>query len=206
MRRDYIDIYYLHHGNFGENDEYLDSAAETVNRLKQEGKIRIVGQSAYSYADFAKTIPVVKPDVLQASAHILGDGLIRDNGEMSRLMGEHDLKLVAFSPLARGRLLDKFDPENPPVFEPGDARKTNPGFSREGLLGIQPVLARLKERFGSSIGDLAAMALNFDLAHSCVQCVIPGFRNLEQVKTNLAAAEVPFTEEDYRFIEKVAHS
>lgn len=203
LRRDYIDIYYLHHGNFGDNDEYLADAAETVNRLKEEGKIRIVGQSAYSYADFAKTIPVVKPDVLQGSAHVLGDGLIREGGDLPRLMAENGLKLVAFSPLARGRLLGKYDPKNPPVFEPGDTRKANPGFSREGLSEIQPVLAELKERFGSSIGELAAMAINFDLAHDCVQCVIPGFRNLEQVTTNLAASAASFSADDLRLVESI---
>jgi aryl-alcohol dehydrogenase-like predicted oxidoreductase len=51
---------------FGENDKYLPEAAETVHALKKEGKIRHIGQSAYSEADFAKTIPVVKPIVRKA--------------------------------------------------------------------------------------------------------------------------------------------
>jgi myo-inositol catabolism protein IolS len=202
LRRDYIDIYYLHHGNFGENDEYLDGAAETVDRLKDEGKIRLIGQSAYSVADFAKTIPVVKPDVLQSWAHALDDQFIRDDGELARLMYEHDLKIVAFSPLAQGRLLDKYDPQNPPVFDLGDNRKGSAGFTREGLIKLQPVLAKLKTRFGSSIEDLAAMALNYDLAHDRVQCVIPGFRNDRQVIANLTASNKEFSAEDCEFVRK----
>src|SRR5437764_3443420 len=59
LRRDYIDLYYFHHGNFGENNQYLHSAADMMDRLVKEGKIRLKGQSAYSADDFEKTVPVV---------------------------------------------------------------------------------------------------------------------------------------------------
>ena len=54
LKRDYIDLYYFHHGWFGDRDEYLDDAVEVMYRLKDEGKIRLVGQSAYSHKDFVK--------------------------------------------------------------------------------------------------------------------------------------------------------
>ncbi|RME68715.1 MAG: aldo/keto reductase, partial [Verrucomicrobia bacterium] len=38
LRRDYIDIYYFHHGDFGANDEYLPEAAATMDALVAEGK------------------------------------------------------------------------------------------------------------------------------------------------------------------------
>ena len=44
------------------------------------------------------------------------------------------LLLLAFSPLAQARLLDKFDPKNPPQFEPGDHRKDKKPFSAEELI------------------------------------------------------------------------
>lgn len=52
LKRDYIDIYYFHHGHFGNNDEYLDDAVDEMYNLKTEGKIRLIGQSAYSNKDF----------------------------------------------------------------------------------------------------------------------------------------------------------
>ena len=33
LNRDYLDIYYLHHGNFGKNNEYLEGAAEVLDAL-----------------------------------------------------------------------------------------------------------------------------------------------------------------------------
>ena len=43
LKRDCIDIYYFHHGDFGENDMYLEGAVETVRALRKEGKIRLLG-------------------------------------------------------------------------------------------------------------------------------------------------------------------
>jgi len=69
LKRDYIDIYYFHHGWFGDRNEYLDDAVEVMYKLKEEGKIRLIGQSAYSHEDFQKLIPKVKPDVVQTFAN-----------------------------------------------------------------------------------------------------------------------------------------
>src|SRR5690606_13008868 len=66
LKRDYIDIYYFHNGNFGNNDEYLDDAINTMYKLRDEGKVRLIGQSAYSHNDFQKLIHKVKPDVIQS--------------------------------------------------------------------------------------------------------------------------------------------
>ena len=43
LQRDYIDIYYFHHGSFG---EHLEEAAAVMDALVNEGKVRIKGQSA----------------------------------------------------------------------------------------------------------------------------------------------------------------
>src|SRR5471032_2560681 len=61
--RDYIDLYYFHHGSFGKSDMYLDDAAATMDRLVEEGKVRIKGQSAYSSDDFLRVTPRVRPSV-----------------------------------------------------------------------------------------------------------------------------------------------
>src|SRR5450432_1985685 len=44
LKRDYIDLYYFHHGAFGPRDQYLHPAAEVMDKLVQEGKVRIKGQ------------------------------------------------------------------------------------------------------------------------------------------------------------------
>jgi aryl-alcohol dehydrogenase-like predicted oxidoreductase len=201
LDRDYIDLYYFHHGDFGPNDKYLKPAAQVMDELVKEGKVRIKGQSAYSAADFAKTIPIVKPQVLQSWAHALDDQFVRPGSPVSELMEKHNLTFVAFSPLAQARLLDKFDPQNPPQFEPGDNRKDKKPFSAEELEKLKPKLQKLKSRFGDSTEALAAMALNYVLAMPRVACVIPGFRNERQAGINVRAAGKPLTPDDIRFIQ-----
>ncbi len=203
LNRDYIDIYYFHHGYFGDNDEYLDDAIETMYRLKEEGKIRLIGQSAYSNEDFQKLVPKVKPDVLQSSANAIDDHYLADGTPVRKLLEESNISFVAFSPLAQGVLLDKFNKDNPPQFESGDHRGRNFKFQSDYLGKIEWRLIQLKERFGNSKEDLARVAQQYLLYYKVVGAVIPGFRNLEQVKVNLSAAERPLTDEDFNFIKEL---
>ncbi len=200
LGRDYIDLYYLHHGNFGPDAEYLHGAAETLDALVKEGKVRVKGQSAYSVEDFERCIPVVRPAVLQSWAHALDDRFIRPGSRLQELMTEHGLSFVAFSPLAQGRLLDKYDPANPPTFEPGDTRRASSTFTAEELAKLKPKLEKLKRHFGCGVETLAAVALNYVLAHPNVACVIPGFRNERQARCNLAASRRPLSQEDVEFV------
>jgi aryl-alcohol dehydrogenase-like predicted oxidoreductase len=200
LRRDYIDLYYFHHGSFGESDMYLDGAAEVMDRLVEEGKVRIKGQSAYSEDDFERVTPRVRPSVLQSWAHALDDKFVRPGSRVSTLMEREGMTFVAFSPLAQARLLDKYDPAKPPQFEPGDHRMNSKAFSSEAIAELKPKLARLKERFGEATEDLAAMALGYILAQPHVACVIPGFRNPRQVGCNLSADGRTLTPEDLAFI------
>jgi aryl-alcohol dehydrogenase-like predicted oxidoreductase len=189
LKRDYIDLYYFHHGDFGPNAMYLEDAAATMDKLVEEGKVRIKGQSAYSADDFERAVPVVRPQVLQSWANALDDQFIRPGSRISNLLEKYNMSFVAFSPLAQARLLDKFDPANPPTFEPGDHRQHNHGFSAEAIAALKPKLDTLKSRFGSTTEDLAAMAINYVLAHPFVACAIPGFRNERQARCNIAGAE-----------------
>ena len=200
LKRDYIDIYYFHHGDFGKDYQYLADAAATMDALVAEGKVRVKGQSAYSAGDFEKTVPVVRPQVLQSWAHALDDQFVRPGSPVSKLMEEHNLTFVAFSPLAQGRLLDKYDPAKPPTFDPGDHRQNNGGFKAEAIAALKPKLEKLKARFGATTEDLSAVAQRYILNQPHVACVIPGFRNERQVTANLAAVDRTMTDEDITFV------
>ncbi|MBL4575648.1 MAG: aldo/keto reductase [Opitutaceae bacterium] len=203
LKRDYIDLYYLHHGDFGEDDEYLLPAADVLDDLVAEGKIRLKGQSAYSEEDFEKTVPVIGPSVLQSWAHAMDNHFIKSGSRVAELLAHNELSFVAFSPLNQGLLLDKFSPDSLPTFEPGDHRRTNPKFTFSALQKLKPQMAQLKERFGDQTIDLSAVALRFVLEHANVACVIPGFRNENQVRCNLASSNKTLSTEDLEFISSI---
>jgi aryl-alcohol dehydrogenase-like predicted oxidoreductase len=197
---DHIDLYYFHQCDFGEDDIYLDDAVETFLTLKKEGKIRYVGLSGYSEEELIDKVMKIDPDVVQSWADIEHDEFIRDNSPLQTLMKDRGLGFVAMMPFGQGRLLGKYDPENPPTFGEGDNREGSSAFTHESLAELQPRLATLRKRFGDSTKDLARVALQFLLSNPIVSCVIPGFRNLSQVKSTLYAADKPLTSEDIHFI------
>jgi aryl-alcohol dehydrogenase-like predicted oxidoreductase len=203
LQRDFIDLYYFHHGHFGDHDEYLDDAVEVMYRLKDEGKIRLIGQSAYSNEDFHKLIPIVKPDVIQSYANAMETIFIEDNSPTRKLMEDNQISFVAFRPVGQGLLLDKYKKENPPRFEDGDHRKGLERFSVQSLSKLEPGLNKLKEKFGSGIEDLARAALQYLLHYKFMGAVIPGFRNLRQVQVNLSAMDKPLTDEEFEFVKSV---
>ena len=200
LKRDYIDLYYFHHGWFGDGDEYLDDAVEVIYKLKEEGKIRSIGQSAYSHEDFQKLIPKVKPDVIQTYANAVERRFLDEGNPTRKLMEENYISLVAFRPLYEGLLLDKYKKENPPQFENGDHRKGLQRFSYENLAKLEVQLNKIKDKFGSSTEDLARVAQQFVLKYKFTAAVIPGFRNLKQVKTNLAAMDKPLTDDEFEYV------
>lgn len=204
---DCIDIYYFHHGDFGHDGELgnIHDAAGEMRKLVDEGKVRAVGQSAYSDEHFARAIPVVKPDVLQSWASMLQDNFIEPGCNVQQLMDEHGCSFVAFSPLGQGLLLDKFDPENPPEFEPGDIRgQRMQNFDGAALRKLKPKLATLGERFGTSIEERSSAACRFVAAHPNVCSVIPGFRNERQALCNVrGGTDEPMTGDDLAFCRDV---
>ncbi len=203
LKRDFIDLYYLHHGDFGPQAQYLDGAVETLERLKKEGKIRLIGQSAYSDDDFERAVSKVRPDVLQSWANSADTRFIRPGSRTRKLLDERGMSFVTFSPLGQGLLLGKYKAIAPPQFEEGDHRKGSSQFTVENIAQMEVKVEKLKSRFGGETKDLARAALQYLLSFPCVACVIPGFRNLRQVEVNLSAADKPLTTDDVAFVRGV---
>jgi aryl-alcohol dehydrogenase-like predicted oxidoreductase len=205
LNRDYLDIYYYHTTDFGPGDRYLDEAVDTLNRLKREGKVRLIGLCAGSYQDFLRLIPRTTPDVLQSWAQIMDDTFIREGSPVQKVMQERSLSFIAYGPLAQGLLLGKYDPKNPPKFESGDFRSGRLGakYSAENLAKLEPKLDKLRSRFGTTTKDLARVALQYVLSYKEVACAIAGFRNSAQVEMNLAGADSPLSAEDVAYIREV---
>lgn len=200
LKRDTIDLYYFHHGNFGENDEYLDDAVDTMYKLKEEGKIRFIGQSAYTHNDLNKLVPKVKPDALQSFASALDDRFIADGTPTRKLLEENPISFIAFGPIAQGLLLGKYSKDNPPKFEAGDHRANSNRFTVEYLTKLEPKIEQLKKEFGETPEDLVRVAIQYLLHYKVVGAVIPGFRNPKQVSMNLTAVDKPLTDDEFAFV------
>jgi myo-inositol catabolism protein IolS len=203
LKRDYIDIYYLHHGDFGEDDRYLEPAVNAMQRLKQEGKIRLIGQSAHKTSHFLKAVPALKPTIIQSWAHMMDTKFVVENGIVGQLLKKNRLSFIAFSPLNQGTLTGKYYRKRAPSFAVGDHRRASRKFSADFLRSIDPKLDASRNRFGVGESDLPSVALRFVLNYPNVASVIPGFRNKRQVEQNLAATERELNEDDMAFIREL---
>jgi myo-inositol catabolism protein IolS len=215
LRVDHIDLYYFHHGTFtgpdydGQSHDYLHEAAGTMHALVKEGKVKAIGQSAYSVEDFARAIPIVRPNILQSKANLRTQDLVVPGGPLLKLMKDHDCAFVAFGPLDQGILLDKFDPEHPPRFE-GEYRENRKDFNPEILRLVRAKLAKAHDHFASRHAGktrlelFSSIAQRWLLAHERVCSVIPGFRNASQASCNVAAAtDEPMAPEDVAWLREL---
>jgi len=215
LRTDYIDIYYFHHGTFigpgydTDQYDYLLEAAAVMRTLVKEGKVRAVGQSAYSDDDFERAVPIVKPDVLQTKANLRFDDFIRQGSRGQALMDQYKCSFVAFGPLDQGILLDKFDPKNPPQFVEGDYRTSRKDFNPATLQSVRDKLAKVRQHFASpaaagsaeDIAFLSSVASRWVLSHPHVCSTIPGFRNARQAVCNVkAGTDKPMTQEEAQWL------
>ena len=125
LATDRIDLYYLHHCDFGPGDRHLEPALAELRRAQAAGKIRFVGLSDWDPSKILERLDPVDPDGIQPYRNLLDDDY-RSSG-LAREAEARDLGVAFFSPLKHGLLLGKY--EEPPEFGEGDHRGRIPRVS-----------------------------------------------------------------------------
>ncbi len=198
---DRVDLYYLHHCNFGDDDRHLEGAVETARAFQREGKIRYLGLSDWDSAQVMRVIQRVDPDVVQIFRTVLEDGFT-DSGLQAHVQ-EHDLGTVFFSPLRHGALLGKH--AGPVAFEEGDFRRNVEDFADGARLDAYGAAAgAISERFGQGYGPRVRALTQTLLSDTPGSCAIVGLRNPDQVEAASTASgalspqEANWVRETYR--------
>jgi aryl-alcohol dehydrogenase-like predicted oxidoreductase len=182
----WIDLYYLHHCDFGSNDEYLSGAMECLDCFKQEGKIRFIGLSDWSCSRIAHYAPRVNPDVVQPYRNIVDDDY--EASGLKQWVETNDAGVAFFAPLKHGLLLGKY--EAPTQFEEGDQRARVPGFKDRALLEhLRACRREVEKRFAGHPQPILRALLGALLVDAPTGCVLVGLRNPEQVEAVAAAGE-----------------
>jgi aryl-alcohol dehydrogenase-like predicted oxidoreductase len=155
-----------------------------MRRLLREGRIGAVGVSNYSLprwrrADEALGRPVVSNQVQLSLARA---------GPLDQLVpfAQREQRMVmAYSPLAQGLLGGRYDEGS----RPSGIRAMNPLFSTENLRRAKPLLDTLRQVAASHRSTPAQVALAWLLGFPPV-VVIPGASSVEQLESNVAAADL----------------
>lgn len=184
LRRDAIDMYMLHSPSVSQLETH--DWATAIDRLKSQGKVRYFGIST---DDHRSGIWAIEhgADLLQIEYHIL-DNSAED--ELLPLAQARDVGIMVRMPLARGLLSGKF-PVGQPIPPEQQWRRPKGDLLQTRLRQIEQL--RFLERPGQT---LAQAAIRFVVSHPAIHCAIPGARIVEQLESNVAAADGDLTPEE----------
>lgn len=188
LRTDYVDLLQYH----SLADEEFENAElqQTLIKLKQQGKIRHIGNSIRGNGDDRQTKQSVQAGVetLQVIYNRLDT---RPETRDFPYALEHKLGVLARVPLASGYLSGKYKPGA--TFE--DAVRKNQ--NREELDRKLAEVARIAKDEVPAGVPMAQWALAWCLKHPAVTTVIPGCKSVEQVKANAKAADLDLVRTDH---------
>ena len=109
---------------------------------------------------------------------------------------EHNLGIIAYSPMARGLLTGKY-------FEGGQLKAgdhRNEYFSRFNLARVEAMLNHLKPLAAEKQATLAQLVLRWTTQQKGISVVLAGARNAEQAISNAAAMSFSLSDDDLLFI------
>ncbi|SNB71057.1 aryl-alcohol dehydrogenase (NADP+) [Arboricoccus pini] len=203
---DYIDIYYLH------REDRQTALSETVNALAdlvRAGKIRYFGVSnfrAWTVAEISHLADQAGIDRPIASQPCYNAFNRQPEVEHLTACAHYGLAVVPYSPLARGVLTGKYDPDAAPASDTRAGRNDRRIHETEWRPESLRLAQRLK-RYAEERGTTAArFALAWVLNSRFVTSAITGPRTEEHWDDYVAALDYRFSEADEAFVDELVTS
>ena len=199
LKTDYIDLLYLHHCNFGKQDEYFDDAVEVLKSFQSQGKIRFTGLSDWSNERIVKYLDACNPDVIQPYRNIM-DNTYEESG-LKNIVNKNNLGVCFFSPLKHGLLTGKY--KTTAVFKDGDHRSGIKDFQNKNKIKkIMLNCEKLEKKFPHYENPIMHGIVNALFFDSPTGCVLLGQRNIKQVETASSLGEI-LSEEDTNWVKSL---
>lgn len=193
---DYIDILYIHRATY---DEPLGEAVRALADLIRQGKLRYFAVSNFrgwriaEVAHLADQLNIDRP-VASQPLYNLVDRTVES--EALPAASFYGLGVVSYSPLARGVLTAKYDPDAPPAADSragrGDQRLLETEFRPESLRIAQRIKQHLEQRHITP----SAFAVGWVLNNRLITAAIAGPRTEAQWDDYVRALDYVFTPED----------
>jgi myo-inositol catabolism protein IolS len=181
LHRDRVDLYYIHWPQKGFD---LRPMMETLEELRTEGLIGLIGVSNFSVSDMESVAEVGTIDAHQICYNLLWRYPERD---VIPYCLENGIEVVTYSSIAQGLLSNKR--RGPDSFEPGDARAGTIYYKPEVWPKLSPIVEEMRTVSQEAGVSLSALAIQWVLAQPAIVSSLVGARSIEQLKSNVAAAE-----------------
>ncbi|MRX71772.1 aldo/keto reductase [Bacillus lacus] len=203
LNRERIDLFQIH---CPPTDILKDGAVfEVLDKLQQEGKIRHYGVSVETVEEGLISLEYPNVKALQVIYNMFRQ---KPGQELFPQAKEKGAGILVRLPLASGLLTGKFSKDH--TFAEDDHRNFN---ENGAAFNVGETFAGLGFEKGVELSDklswiadkrdsMASASLRWLLDNKEITCIIPGFRNEEQIRKNLKALnEVSFTESELQDIE-----
>lgn len=194
LRTDYIDLYYQHRVDPAVP---MEDVAGTVKDLIAEGKVRWFGLSEASVKSIRKAHAVQPVAALQSEYSLWTR---EPETEIIPAIEELGIGLVAYSPLGKGFLTGKIDPNTP--FDSSDERTGNPRFTEDARVANQKLVDLIVSIGQKHQATPAQVALAWLLGRKPWIIPLFGTRTITRFDENLGSLNVTLTREDYDTIDQ----
>lgn len=204
LERESIDLYQIHCPPTAILQD--GSVYEVLDKLQKEGKIRYYGVSVETVDQGLLCIQNPNVKALQVIFNIFRQKPLQ---ELFPKAKENGVGILARLPLASGLLTGKFtedatfaEDDHRTFNRNGDAFNVGETFAGlEFNKGVQ--LSHELEWIAEGRGSMAQAALRWILDQVGISCIIPGFKNVKQVKQNLEALTTPsFSKDELALLEQ----
>jgi aryl-alcohol dehydrogenase-like predicted oxidoreductase len=182
LRTNHIDLFLAHRP-----DPFTPvwETCAAMSQLKAEGKIRWFGVSNFSNDLLEQALLCGA-----VAAHQIPYSLADRSIEKDRLPFclQHEVGVMAYSPLGKGILSGKYTPEHlPPI---SDYRHSRPHFSPEKLPRNLALAEQVRQQAEDSGISPARLVLAWALAQPGITTVLPGAKSVSQILENAGAGDL----------------
>ncbi len=186
---DTIDLYQIH---WPDPDTPLESSMETLNKMKEAGKIRHIGVSNFSVKLLEQARAVVDVVSVQPQFSLLHR---KEESSLLPYCAKNNIGVLGYGSLAGGILTGKF--HEIPTLEEGDNRDQFYRFFQEPTWSkVQRVLDVLRAIAEERSVTVAQVAINWAIAQRGMTTALVGAKNPSQARANAAAGEWSLSDED----------
>jgi aryl-alcohol dehydrogenase-like predicted oxidoreductase len=195
LQIDVIDLYQIHWPD--KNTPFADSL-ETLEDIKQSGKISAYGVSNFSAQQLAECLQTHSIASNQPPYNIFEREIEK---EILPFCLEHNIGTLTYGALCRGLLSGRITKDT--EFSKGDLRRFDPKFKPDKRPQYLKAVERLKKIADEKNCTVGQLAIAWTFQQSGVTCALVGARDAKQAESNAGAFPVNLNQEDLDKVDRI---
>jgi len=184
LQTDYVDIYQCH---WPDKETPIEKTMETMNKLKESGKVKYVGVSNFGVDLMRESIKLADIITLQTQYSLLERSI---ESEILPFCRENNIGILTYGSLGGGILSGKY--KTAQSFQKGDARSFFYKFYQGKGFDRSCEIIKVLGQTGKPVGQ---GAINWVRQQEGITSAIIGCRNANQAKENFAATDWALSDE-----------